>query len=337
VTFRGRRKIFVASTPTLKGLSRIEAAFAEGDQRRYFVACPHCGDKAVMTWARIRWPEGRPEEAAAACDACGAFATEADKHAMVAAGEWRATATGDGRTASFHLPALLSPFESWAEQVTAFLACKDDPARLQTFVNIKLGEAFEDTATAPVFADALVSRAEPCDVPWLDNLPDGAAVLTGGADVQADRIELETVAWGKGEENWSVAYDIIAGDTSREEVWAALDRLLLRRFHHPRQIPDFHVAAASIDAGFITGTVLQFSAGRLGRRGWAIRGRGGPGVRPWPRVPPKPRRAGLAPMFHVGWTASSRASWPASAHPSLLGLASATFRATGTSRGSKAS
>lgn len=299
-TFRGRRKIFVASTPTIKGVSRIEAAFAEGDQRRFFVACPHCDDGAPLDWSRIRWPEGKPEEAAALCEACGAFATEADKVAMVRDGEWRATAPGDGRTASFHLPATLSPFESWAEQAAAFIAAGDDPARLQTFWNLKAGLPWEDTAVSPLFADALMSRAEPCDTPWADVLPDGATVLTVGCDVQADRLELETVAWGKGEESWSVGYDIIAGDTSREEVWSALDRLLLRRFRHPRAVPDLHIAAACIDAGFLTGDVVKFSASRLSRRVWATRGRGGPGIRPWPRVPPKPRKAGLAPLFYIG-------------------------------------
>lgn len=300
VTFRGRRKIFVASTPTLKGVSRIEAAFAEGDQRRYFVPCPHCGEMAPMTWERIRWPEDRPDEAAAACLACGALASEADKHGMIAAGEWRATATGDRKTASYHLPALLSPFETWGEIARAFVACGDDPTLLQTFWNLKLGEPWEDAATAPVFVDTLASRAEPCDVPWTDVLPDGVAVVTAGADVQADRIEIEVVGWGKGEESWSLDYTVLYGDTSRPEIWQALDRLLLRRFRHPRAVPDLHIAAACVDAGYLTADVMKFSAARLSRRVWAIRGRGGPGLRPWPRVPPKPRRAGLAPLFHLG-------------------------------------
>ncbi|WP_349253219.1 phage terminase large subunit family protein [Bradyrhizobium sp. CB3481] len=37
VTFRGRRKIFMVSTPTIEGASRIAKAFAESDQRRFFV------------------------------------------------------------------------------------------------------------------------------------------------------------------------------------------------------------------------------------------------------------------------------------------------------------
>ena len=52
VTFRGRRKIVLISTPTFAGASRIETAFAESDQRRFFVPCPHCGHMQLIAWAR---------------------------------------------------------------------------------------------------------------------------------------------------------------------------------------------------------------------------------------------------------------------------------------------
>ncbi len=48
-TFKGRRKTLMVSTPTLKGYSRIEAAFEESDQRYYHVPCLHCGDMAPIT------------------------------------------------------------------------------------------------------------------------------------------------------------------------------------------------------------------------------------------------------------------------------------------------
>lgn len=35
------RKLLLTSTPTIKGASRIEAAFEQSDQRRYHVACTH--------------------------------------------------------------------------------------------------------------------------------------------------------------------------------------------------------------------------------------------------------------------------------------------------------
>ena len=38
------RKIIMTSTPTIKGASRIEQAFSESDQRKYYVPCPACGE-----------------------------------------------------------------------------------------------------------------------------------------------------------------------------------------------------------------------------------------------------------------------------------------------------
>ncbi len=35
------RKVFITSTPTIKGISRIETAFEESDKRHYHVPCPH--------------------------------------------------------------------------------------------------------------------------------------------------------------------------------------------------------------------------------------------------------------------------------------------------------
>lgn len=40
-------------------------------------------------------------------------------------------------------------------------------------------------------------------------VPDGVAVLTAGIDTQNDRLEIEVVGWGKDEESWSVAFDVI--------------------------------------------------------------------------------------------------------------------------------
>mgnify|MGYP002717098516 FL=1 len=43
LTFAHRRKVLLVSTPTIRGLSRIEREYEVSDQRRYFVPCPHCG------------------------------------------------------------------------------------------------------------------------------------------------------------------------------------------------------------------------------------------------------------------------------------------------------
>ncbi|MDQ0512714.1 phage terminase large subunit family protein [Ancylobacter amanitiformis] len=303
VSFRGRRKIFLISTPTEAGVSRIEKAYAESDQRRYFVPCPHCGSYQPLAWRGITWPEGEPAKAFYVCQAddCGGVMEEADKTALLAKGEWRATATGNGRTAGFHLSGLYSPFESWGEIARAFLTAKRDPAQLKAWTNLKLGEPYEDRDLAPLAPDTLAARGLPCDPPWTQLLPEGVAVITAGVDTQDDRIEVEFVGWGRGEASWSLDYEIVHGDTSRPEVWAVLDRLLARRFAHPKAIADLPVLAVAVDSGgHRTDQVMRFSAERLNRRVWAIKGRGGPGVPPWPKRPPKARIASLAPVHIVG-------------------------------------
>ena len=103
-----RRKILLTSTPTLKGLSRIEREYLESDQRRYYLSCPKCGHLDYLTWRelghhRIEWQEGSPETAHMVCGGCGERVEERHKTDMLLGGEWRPTATSDSRTAGFHL------------------------------------------------------------------------------------------------------------------------------------------------------------------------------------------------------------------------------------------
>ena len=58
------RKVFLCSTPTIKEFSRIEAEFDRTGKRRYFVPCPHCKGMDWIRWANIKWPKGKPYEAA---------------------------------------------------------------------------------------------------------------------------------------------------------------------------------------------------------------------------------------------------------------------------------
>lgn len=297
VTFRGRRKILLISTPTDAGTSRIEKAYAESDRRRYFVPCPHCGHMQPLHWRGVTWPEGEPRKAFYLCqDAeCGGVIEEYHKPGMLSAGEWRATAESDGRTAGFHLSALYSPFESWAEIAAEFVAVAKDPLRLRPWTNTKLGEPFEDRDSEAIEAVGFLSRLED----WGERLPEGVVAITVGVDVQGDRLELEIVGWGAGEESWSLGYEVLWGDPARPEIWAALDAELLRRFDHPRA-GSMGVRGICIDTGgHHTQTVYAFARDRRGRGVWGIKGRGGPGVPVWPRRPPKVREKVYTP-FIVG-------------------------------------
>jgi len=103
-------------------------AFAEGDKRHYFLPCPHCGTLQTLKWSQMRWPGDDRAKAFYVCEHCGESISEREKQSMVAQGEWRSTAAGDGKTASFHISALYSPFVSWGEIAREHEACGNDPA-----------------------------------------------------------------------------------------------------------------------------------------------------------------------------------------------------------------
>ena len=51
----GRAKFVRTCSPTIKGMSRIGREYAVSDQRKLFVACPHCGYEQTLSWANVRW------------------------------------------------------------------------------------------------------------------------------------------------------------------------------------------------------------------------------------------------------------------------------------------
>ena len=62
------RKIVMVSTPTIRGVSRIEQAYLESDQRQFWVPCPHCKTFQVLEWKQVQWAEKKPETAISFAD-----------------------------------------------------------------------------------------------------------------------------------------------------------------------------------------------------------------------------------------------------------------------------
>lgn len=300
------RLIFLNSTPTLEGLSRIEKARdACQEIRIYLVPCPHCNHFQRLKFSQLKWDKDEkgkhlPESAEYLCEACGALISERKKYWMLQNGEWRphrrpSAEDGDvedGRDEAFGgtewiecgpsthprsiaftgFTQLYSPWKKWREVVEAFLIAKDDRMQLQVWVNTALGEVFRE-AGFQLDAHPLLKRVEVYPSPSKTvPLPDGVLLITVGVDVQATRLELEIVGWGHGYESWSLDFIRIPGDPSLEGgVWDDLDQILARKFLHSSGMV-LPIYATAIDSSYMMHEVLRYTSQRLGARVWAIRG-----------------------------------------------------------------
>jgi phage terminase large subunit GpA-like protein len=230
-TFAWRRKVFLVSTPTIRGLSRIEREYEASDQRRFFVGCPHCGHRQHLVFERLRWAKGKPETAVYHCGSCDERIEERHKTAMLAGGEWRATSTSaDPLTVGFHISSLYSPLGwlSWERIARDWLAAQGSDEAIRSFKNGVLGETWMESGEAPDSQAVLGLRES-----WpAGTVPAGALFLTAGADVQKDRIEVDVWAWGRGLESWLVEHLVIEGGPGSAQSWAALDAVLGRTWEH---------------------------------------------------------------------------------------------------------
>ncbi|MBS9442487.1 phage terminase large subunit family protein [Photorhabdus heterorhabditis] len=294
------RKIVLGSTPTVKGTSRIEKSFGDSDQRYYYVPCPHCNEYQILEWGGpdtpygIKWDKdengnGLPDTAYYVCRHNGCVIHHNEKGGMVKRGEWRATKPFKGH-AGFHIWAGYSLFQNaaWKYLVAEWLRVKNDPLMRQTFINLVLGEPYEDRGEKALSERKLLER---CEV-FAAEVPDGVAVLTAGIDTQDDRFEIEVVGWGRNEESWSIAYDVIEGDLETDEPWKRLDAYL-KQIWRRADGRGFTIMAACMDSGgHHTQQVYEFSKARIGRRIWAIKGesaRGGKRSPVWPTKKPTSR------------------------------------------------
>jgi phage terminase large subunit GpA-like protein len=287
-TYAWSRKLVMASTPTLKGMSRIEAAWEESDQRFYLVPCPHCEHRQRFVWGNLKYGDGDPTYA---CEGCGVLIEERYKPAMVAQGQWVATHP-ERKVVGFHVSALYSPWASWPELVSEWKSAQGNPLLLQSFVNLVLGESFEESGG---FNAAALERRK---VSTTHEVPAEVGVLTAGVDVQVDRLECTVWGWKAGEAAHRVGHWKMYGDPSATAVWKELDALLLRQFTHEGG-GTMTIAATCVDSGFNTQRVYEFVQPRQGRRVFAVKGSSTAGAPLLPKKPSRVNRHGVA-VFTLG-------------------------------------
>jgi phage terminase large subunit GpA-like protein len=187
-TFSHRRKVFMVSTPTIRGL------IAKRHSHRIALAA-----KAARAGIRES-PTRRPIIAKAA---------RSRLQNITRPRCWR-WASGGRR-----------PYQQIARD---WLASQGSEEMLRAARNTLLGETCVESGDAPEW-QRLAERRESYTGA---QIPVGGLFLTAGVDVQKDRIEVDVWAWGRDRTSWLVDHIVIAGGPGDPQCWDKLTALLGR-------------------------------------------------------------------------------------------------------------
>ena len=282
-TYRHNRKIVKTSTPTIKGVSKIEKAYMKGTQEEWHTECPHCHQFSFIRFDVIKFDKEKFKDengeinyivrnARWQCPICKREAPEYQVKRFPAKWVVKNERALENGVRSFRLNAFMSPWSDWNEIALAFLQAKDDPEKLKVFHNTMLGESWEmrDRSGAP---EKLYARREHYNA----EVPSGVLVLTMGMDTQDNRLEYEVVGWDRHEQSWGIARGVIPGRADSPGVWEEVDALLDREWKMQNGMA-MRILATFIDSGgHFTQDIYRECARRSNRRIWPVKGEGGEG------------------------------------------------------------
>jgi phage terminase large subunit GpA-like protein len=264
-------KVLKLSTSSAR-TSRIYEAFKKGDRREYMIPCPRCGGFQHLEMMKDGREYGLYGEYAEdekkkpvfiggsgryKCKHCGGDFYEHEKKEFMrekgrgGLARWEAQAAAqDGRDRSYHISAMMSPLTAWRDILTDWV--KTDFGKInaayKNFVITNEGLPYIQTNIFTPW-QALRDKAE--DYP-LGKLPEGAYVVTGGVDVQKNRLEIQLAGWGPGMEAWSFDHQIFLGETAdpEGECWKQLVEYCKQRFKAGNNGTEISIARVGIDVSY---------------------------------------------------------------------------------------
>jgi len=292
--YEGSRKRLWGSTPLIKGNSKIETKFEEGDQRKYFVPCKHCGTMQELIWHGknesgytwgIVWENDENfnpiiETVGYKCQNpdCGGIMKNYDKAEIIAKGEWRPTAKPKNpNTRSYHISPLYNPpgMFSWESMVKQWAECWDirhnrilDIEKYRTFRNNKQGKTFEEPGTQIRREKALQFRRSGFakgTVPNKQAIEDTGTpilIVIASVDVQKYNLYVDVKGYSKRGATWTLDFFDIPGETEDfNGPWDKLDDYFENKRFEGDDGKTYRIALMLVDSGWNTDYVYAF-AGR---------------------------------------------------------------------------
>lgn len=271
-TFWNKKQVDI-STPTVKGVSRIEVEYENSSRGEWNTPCPCCGELQPLVWSNVVFDKEDLSEIKYACSKCGVISSEAEWKEHFTEGTF-VHEDPENPVRGFHLNTLASTLTTWQEVVEKFLIAnaemkKGNVELMKVWTNTEMGQTWEEDGET-VEDDELMKRREKynCEV------PEEVLYLTAGVDTQDDRFEIEVVGWGPEYESWGIKYAVIYGDTSNmeDQCWKDLDTFLQQSWKKADET-QLKLSCTCIDSGgHRSNQVYKFCKARFNRRVFAIKG-----------------------------------------------------------------
>lgn len=233
-----RKKIFINSTPTFKGVSPIWWLWENSSMGQFNLPCPKCGkyqflefgDKSAKFGIKFtRKSKKQVEKVWYLCRFCGKKTQEAEwkRESNFVKGEYVHKHPEILRR-GFRINGLYSPLGlvSWKQVAQDFIESKDDPSKLQVWENTRNANVFEVLGEQPQWKD-LSDRAENYDTGCL---PAGCLLLTIGVDTHDSGLPFVIWGWGVDQECWLIDYGVCAGDPAAGHCFDYLKQVSETRF-----------------------------------------------------------------------------------------------------------
>jgi phage terminase large subunit GpA-like protein len=253
-TIKGRavatsmNKLISISTPSMMETSRIYKEFLDGDQRKYYVPCPHCGEYQILELAKKSRDFGLmfdfkkdnvtgksivdPFSVRYKCISCQHDFYQESLRDISNRGQWRPTWQDSNhrpkseKHASFHISAFYSQVlnggDGWLKICEAFAetGMGSEILKMKAFtINyLALPWAHVDKNYT---GKMLMARAE--SYCMKEPPAEAGLIFFGGLDVQKDRLELSVLACSRNE-FWVADYEVFWGNPANpyDNCWNSM-------------------------------------------------------------------------------------------------------------------
>lgn len=257
--------------------SPIWRLWQEGTRFEWAVKCRGCGlyfvpRRSLLHVADDRTPETAAATAGLVCSrkGCGYLHTEAEKLHLNDSGLFLCPGLyvdTDGKvrgvlrdtdTASFWISGLMSPWVSFGERASSYLKAERsrEAEKVQAVVNTAFGELYSEQGPA---SDWEAVRTQCAGAYRYGVVPTKTQAIFVTVDVQSGHLYYVVRGWGREFRSWLIEAGMLYGATDMPEVWAALERLVMRTYTPEGTNQRLPVSAVAVDAGYRQEHVLAFT------------------------------------------------------------------------------